>query len=152
MPERSVTHHTFSLDRSYDVPPSRVFAAWADQTEKRRWWAGGDDSLELDFQIGGREVSEGTVEDMRYRYEAVYQDIVPDERIIYTYEMHLNDTRTSVSVATVELKADGDGTKLTFTEQGAFLDGLDSGELRENGTGSLLGFLDSYLAGDRTSA
>jgi uncharacterized protein YndB with AHSA1/START domain len=152
MPERSVTHHTFSIDRSYDVPPARVFAAWADPAEKRRGWAGGDDSLELDFRVGGREISQGTVEDMRYRYEAVYQDIVENERIIYTYEMHLNDERTSVSVATVELKADGDGTTLTFTEQGAFLDGLDSGELRESGTGSLLGFLDSYLAGERTSA
>jgi uncharacterized protein YndB with AHSA1/START domain len=152
MPERSVTHHTFSLDRSYDAPPSRVFAAWADQAEKRRWWAGGDDSLELDFRIGGREISQGTVEDMRYRYEAVYQDIVENERIIYTYEMHLNDTRTSVSVATVELKPDGDGTQLRFTEQGAFLDGLDSGDLREQGTGSLLGFLESYLAGEPASA
>jgi uncharacterized protein YndB with AHSA1/START domain len=152
MPDRSVTHHTFSIDRSYEASPERVYAAWADPVEKKRWWAGGDESLELDFRIGGREVSQGEVEDMRYRYEAVYQDIVPNERIIYTYEMHINDARTSVSVATVEIAADGDGTKLTFTEQGAFLDGLDSGELRENGTGSLLGFLESYLAGERASA
>jgi uncharacterized protein YndB with AHSA1/START domain len=152
MPERSVTHSTFSVDRTYDAPPSRVFAAWADPAEKRRWWAGGDDSLQLDFRVGGRELSEGTVQDMQYRYDALYQDIVPDERIIYTYEMHINGERTSVSVATVQLAAEGAGTKLTFTEQAAFLDGLDSADLREQGTGSLLGFLDSYLAGDRTSA
>ena len=148
----SVTHHTFSVDRSYDASPERVYAAWANLDEKRRWWAGGDDGLELDFRVGGRELSEGTAGDMRYRYEAVYQDIVPNERIIYTYEMHINDARTSVSVATVQFAAESDGTRLTFTEQGAFLDGLDSGELRENGTGSLLGFLDSYLAGERASA
>jgi uncharacterized protein YndB with AHSA1/START domain len=152
MPERSVTHSTFSVDRSYDAPPARVFAAWADPSEKRRWWAGGDDSLELDFRIGGRELSEGTVEDMQYRYEALYQDIVQDERIIYTYEMHINGARTSVSVATVQFAADGAGTKLTFTEQGAFLDGLDSGDLRQQGTGSLLDFLASYLAGEPASA
>jgi uncharacterized protein YndB with AHSA1/START domain len=152
MSERSVTHSTFTIDRTYDAPPARVFSAWADPDEKRRWWAGGDDSLQLDFRVGGRELSEGTVEDMTYRYEAVYQDIVPDERIIYTYEMHINGTRTSVSVATVQLAADGEGTKLTFTEQAAFLDGLDSADLREQGTGSLLGFLESYLAGDRASA
>jgi uncharacterized protein YndB with AHSA1/START domain len=151
MPERSVTHSTFSVDRTYDAPPSRVFAAWADPAEKRRWWAGGDDSLQLDFRIGGRELSEGAVEDMQYRYEALYQDIVQDERIIYTYEMHINGARTSVSVATVQFTADGDGTKLTFTEQAAFLDGLDSADLREQGTGSLLGFLESYLAGEPAS-
>jgi uncharacterized protein YndB with AHSA1/START domain len=152
MNQRSVTHSTFSVDRTYDAPPARVFAAWADPDEKRRWWGGGDDSLQLDFRIGGRELSEGAVEGMRYRYEAVYQDIVPDERIIYTYEMHLDDTRTSVSVATVEFKAAGDGTELVFTEQGAFLDGLDDGDLRAQGTGSLLDFLASHLAGERANA
>jgi uncharacterized protein YndB with AHSA1/START domain len=150
--ERSVTHSTFSVERNYDAPPARVFAAWADPAEKRRWWAGGDESLELDFRIGGRERSAGTVEGMNYVYEALYQDIVPDERIIYTYEMHINDQRTSVSVATVQLKPDGDGTQLVFTEQAAFLDGLDSADLREGGTGSLLDFLASYLSGERASA
>jgi uncharacterized protein YndB with AHSA1/START domain len=152
MSQRSVTHATFSVDRTYDAPPERVFSAWSDPDEKRRWWAGGDESLQLDFQVGGSEVSEGTMEDTRYRYEARYTDIVPGERIIYTYEMHLNGERTSVSVATVEFAAEGDGTKLVFTEQGAFLDGLDSGDEREHGTGILLGFLDSHLAGERASA
>ena len=152
MSERSVTHSTFSVERNYPAAPARVFAAWADPEEKRRWWAGGDDSLQLDFRIGGHEVSEGKVEGTDYRYEAIYQDIVPNERIIYTYEMHLNGNRTSVSVATVEFKPSGDGTQLTFTEQGAFLDGLDSADLREQGTGSLLDFLATHLAGQPASA
>ena len=40
-------------------------------------------------------------------FEALYQDIVPDERIVYTYEMHLDEPRISVSLSTVELRPDG---------------------------------------------
>jgi uncharacterized protein YndB with AHSA1/START domain len=152
MTERSVTHSSFTLERTYDAAPARVFSAWADPAEKRQWWGGGQPDLELDFQVGGREYSAGTVEDMRYSYEARFQDIVQDERIVYTYELHLNDARVSVSVVTVELKPAGNGTRLVYTEQGAFLDGLDDPKLRENGTGSLLDGLASHLAGEPASA
>ena len=59
---------------------------------------------------------------------------MPNERIIYGYDMHLDDKRISVSLATVEFKPAGKGTRLTFTEQGAFLDGFDDPRLRERGT------------------
>jgi len=143
----SVTHHTFSVDRSYDASPERVYAAWANLDEKRRWWAGGDDGLELDFRVGGRELSEGTAGDMRYRYEAVYQDIVENERIIYAYDMHIGDQRISASLATIELKPEGKGTRLTFTEQGAFLDGYDDSGSRERGSRELVEKLSAYLEG-----
>jgi len=142
----SVTHHTFSLDRSYDASPERVYAAWADASEKKRWWAGGDESLELDFRVGGREVSQGEVEDMRYRYEAVYQDIVPNERIIYTYEMHLDDKKISVSLATMEFEAEGTSCRFTLHEDGVFLDGWDQPEGRRAGTEALMDQLARHLA------
>ena len=76
---------------------------------------------------------------LRLRYDALFQDIVPAERIVYTYEMSLEETRISVSLATVEFKAFGDnGTHLFFTEQGAFLDGHESPAERAEGMGSLL--------------
>jgi uncharacterized protein YndB with AHSA1/START domain len=152
MTERSVTHSSFTLERTYDASPARVFAAWADQEQKRQWWGGGQPELELDFRVGGREYTAGTMEDTSYSYEARFQDIVQDERIVYTYEMHLNDARVSVSVATVELTPAGDGTRIVYTEQGAFLDGLDDPKLREQGTGSLLESLSSHLASQPASA
>jgi uncharacterized protein YndB with AHSA1/START domain len=80
-----------------------------------------------------------------YSYDAVYRDIVPNERIVSTYEMHMDDKRISVSVATVEFLAAGRGTKLILTEQGAFLDGFDKPEFRERGTGDLLDALGKEL-------
>ena len=59
-------------------------------------------------------------------------------RIVYTYELLLDEVRTSVSLVNVELKPDGEGTLLTLTEHDAFFDGLEDPARRRDGTGSLL--------------
>ena len=148
MSPRSVEHATFVVERRYDASPERVFAAWADPEAKGRWFVDSEARLELDFRVGGRERSRGTAPDGNaYRYEALYQDIVPPERIVYTYDMHLEETRISVSLATVEFKAVADnGTRLVFTEQGAFLDGHESAAGRAGGMGSLLDALGRELS------
>ena len=136
MTKRSVTHSTFVLDREYDAPPHRVFAAWSDPEAKAEWFGASD--FELDFRVGGREVNRGGPEGGPvFTYDARYQDIVDGERIVYTYDMLMDDTRISVSVTTVEFEPSGAGTRLTYTEQGAFLDGHDTPEQREEGTGTL---------------
>lgn len=61
-----------------------------------------------------------------------------DQQIIYSYEMYADDARISVSIATVELSPVVAGTRLTFTEQGTFLDGIDTPQAREHGTGEVL--------------
>ena len=71
-------------------------------------------------------------------FDATYFDIKPGERIVYTYEMHQDDRKISVSLATIEVQPEGSGTKLVVTEQGAFLDGYDDNGSREHGTGILL--------------
>ena len=147
MSGRSVEHATFVVERKYEASPERAFAAWADPEAKARWFVDSDAHLELDFRVGGREHSQGAAPDgSAYSYEALYQDIVPAQRIVYTYDMLLQETRISVSLATVEFTPVGDnGTRLVFTEQGAFLDGLESPAGRAEGMGSLLDALDSEL-------
>ncbi len=144
---RSVTHSTWTLERTYDAPPARVFKAWADKDAKAQWFGGGEElQWDLDFRTGGREVNIGRMDSgMVFSLEAIYQDIVPDERIVYSYEMKMDDARISVSPATVQLEADGDGTRLTYTEQDAYLDGLDTPDQREHGTGELLNALGKSL-------
>jgi uncharacterized protein YndB with AHSA1/START domain len=148
--ERSVTHATFVIERTYDASPARVFAAFADPVVKRRWFAEGEgwkvDEFEVDFRAGGYERSrfryqEGPV----IRNDTVYQDIVPDRRIIVAYSMTIGDTRISTSLATVEFKPEGTGTRLVYTEQGAFLDGADKPADREAGCRMLLEALGAEL-------
>ena len=86
-------------------------------------------------------------------FDAIYHDIVPGERIVYTYEMHLDDRKISVSLATLQIKPAGEGrTKLMVDEQGAFLDGYDDAGSRERGTGTFLTSLGPRSAPDVTSA
>jgi uncharacterized protein YndB with AHSA1/START domain len=154
MTERSVEHATFVVERTYDAAPARVFAAWADPTAKGRWFGEPDQgggAFELDFRVGGRELNSGSAPNgQAYSFEARYQDIVPDERIVYTYEMHLDDQRISVSLGTVELKPAEAGTRLVYTEQGAFLDGLDTPAQRKQGTEALLDALGEELRREAT--
>jgi uncharacterized protein YndB with AHSA1/START domain len=155
MTERSVTHSTFVIERTYDVAPSSVFAAWASLEAKQQWFGSPEDSgssHELDFRVGGRESWSGGFGGSTFRFDATYQDIVPDERIVYAYDMHMDDQRISVSLSTVELTAVDGGTRLAYTEQGAFLDGLDTPDKREEGTETLLDTLGKVLSGETANA
>ncbi|QND51313.1 polyketide cyclase [Phyllobacterium sp. 628] len=157
MTNRSVKHDTFVIERNYAATPARVFFALSDKTAKSKWFAGPDEmsaaKFEMDFRVGGREINRGGPKDGPvYTYDAVYQDIVPDQRIIYTYDMYIDDKRISVSVATLELKPEGTGTKLVLTEQGAFLDGLDDAGQRRGGMEDLLDALGASLKGAPVNA
>ncbi len=148
----SVVHATFRIERTYDASPAAVFHALSDKAAKTRWFAGGDGYVvlerEMDIRPGGREHLKGRwTSGLVSTFDATYYDIVPNQRIVYAYEMRLDDRKISVSLATMELKAAGAGTQLVVTEQGAFLDGYDDAGSREHGTGFLLDRLGASLQG-----
>jgi uncharacterized protein YndB with AHSA1/START domain len=147
--DRSAVHDTFTFDRHYPAAPAQVFRAFADPAAKAKWFGapGADtEDVSFDFREGGRETVTTVFHDgTRFGYAATYTDIVADERIVYTYEMSLNGRRISVSVATVEGRAAGDGTDLVLTEQGVYLDGLDQPKMRRDGTDHLLDALGAAL-------
>ena len=157
MTERSVIHDTFVIERTYPASPSRVFAAFASREAKDAWGDTGDIAeaepatgpVEFDFRVGGHERFGNVYQGITFTYDATYYDIVPDQRLVYSYEMYADGLRSSVSVATIEFVETDDGTTLTWTEQGAFLDGFDGPDaprLRQGGTGEMLDGLAKYLA------
>jgi uncharacterized protein YndB with AHSA1/START domain len=148
----TVAHDIFVIERIYPVPVTQVFGAWADPMLKARWFAGSADALgagyDLDFRVGGREVNRaGPPGGPVYTYQSEFHDIVPEQRIIYTYEMYADETRISVSVATVQFHSRDATTQLVLTEQGVFLDGHDTAAQREEGTRILLDSLAAILNG-----
>jgi uncharacterized protein YndB with AHSA1/START domain len=153
---RSVVRASFTITRNWKHAPARVFEAFAKEEAKAKWFAG-PGSWELhervfDFREGGREVVKGrhaggTV----HSFDCIYRDIVAPVggeagRIIYSYVMHLDDRKISVSQATIEIVPDGQGTRLVLTEYGDFLDGYDDAGSREHGTNLLMDRLDKSLS------
>jgi uncharacterized protein YndB with AHSA1/START domain len=149
-PQRPAVHGSFTLSKHFDAKPAVVFHALTDPVAKARWFVGGESYTTLERQMdvrpGGRErVSGRWTTGLVTTFDAVYFDVVADTRLIYTYEMRLDDRKISVSLATMELEPEGAGTKLTVTEHGVFLDGYDDSGARRNGTADLLDRLAASL-------
>ncbi len=135
----------------HSATPARVFAAWADPGAKATWFAGPDSEHRLDFRVGGHEVARGANSDGDVlTFESAYHDIVPQARIVYSSTLSVGDKLATVSLTTVEMSPAGDGTRLVLTEQGAYLDGLEDPDWREQGTGQQLDALDTELKENRT--
>lgn len=155
---RSAVHATFSLKRSYRAPVARVWRALTEERNKQQWFGGPADRWEpleryMDVRPGGRERAKGRWEGgVVSTFDAIYHDVIALQRLVYSYEMHLGDTKISVSLATMQLTADGVQTTLAVTEQGVFLDGYDDAGSRQHGTGYLLDALGASLSDGASAA
>lgn len=126
---RPPVHGSFTLTYDLAASPGEVFAAFAEPSLRTRWFRIPSDPAsahhELDFRAGGHEIARGTFAPSgvpeRIEYRAQFLDIVTDERIVFAYALTLDGRRRSTSLVTVELAADGDGTRMTRTEQYVFL-------------------------------
>ncbi|MGH1564540.1 SRPBCC domain-containing protein [Mumia sp. DW29H23] len=122
-----VRHDTFTVTLDVPAPTSRVYEAFADPAVRGRWFRlpGRDATSTHDFRIGGGETArstfrslDGTAEEVAY--DSRFVDLVPDQRIVLTYETHVDGVLRWASLVTVELVPDGEGTQLRWTEQVAF--------------------------------
>jgi uncharacterized protein YndB with AHSA1/START domain len=155
MAEPSTVHSTFTIEHNYPQPPQRVFAAFAEPSRKRRWYAEGDHEIrefEMEFRVGGSE---------RFRYlfkeghpiagseivnESTYQDIVPEKHIVMTSRMSLNGKPVVVMLATIEFLHAGTGTDVILTHQGTYIEWPGGPQMLESGWRALLDRLAMELA------
>lgn len=147
MTESAIRHESFTVTREYPVSREKVYAAFSDPQKKRRWFAEGDgfavDSYQLDFRVGGKEVSTFRVDTPEFKSDEIrndtyFLDIVPNERIVLAYSMANAGVPFSASLQTVTLESTQAGTMLTLTEQATFLPGSDGVDIRRSGTEQLL--------------
>jgi uncharacterized protein YndB with AHSA1/START domain len=148
--ERSQTHATFVIERAYPAPVDTVWHALSDNDARDQWFGAGEafdiQEKSHEFRVGGHGMEEGQWQGgPRSRFESTYTDIVDLQRIVFTYDMWIDGRHLSTSLTTIALEADGDQTRLTYTEQAVHFDGLDSVEGREEGSQGLLDQLGSYL-------
>lgn len=148
--ERSETHATFVIERTYPVPLADVWHALSDNDARDAWFGGGD-AFEVsekshDFRVGGHGIEDGRwINGPTSRFESTYTDIVEHRRVAFTYDLWVDGRHLSTSLTTIVVEPDGNSTRLTYTEQGAHFDGLDTVEGREEGTRGLLDNLGTHL-------
>jgi uncharacterized protein YndB with AHSA1/START domain len=135
------------------VSPQRVYAAWTDKATKARWFIGPSDQWTptahtLEARVGGEERLEGIFgADLQTAYVARYHVIEPDTRLVYVYDMHVDKTLMSVSLATVDFAPTATGgTTMTYTEQVVFVDGEDGTASRKEGAAAQFDLLAAVLA------
>jgi uncharacterized protein YndB with AHSA1/START domain len=148
---RSAAHATFVVERTFDAPLDRVWDAFAVPEQHAQWFGSEENFTETEaseeFRVGGQAVQDGQWHGgPTSRFVATYTDIVERERIVSTYDMWVGGEHLSTSLTTTEFEAVDGGTRLTFTEQGVYLDGKDDGSQREAGFGGIFDVLAAYLA------
>ena len=120
-------HDTFTLERTYDVSVARLYEAWADPAIKNKWFAGPPGWTELerknDFRVGGTDISHGRhVGNIESRCVSTYHAIVPNERIVFVYDMYVNGSLISITLGTAAFAAKGRSAQLSYTEQSVYFD------------------------------
>ncbi len=153
MTESAIVHATFVIEKTYPKPLAQVFAAFSDPVLKQRWFMppGQQDGqgFTVDFRIGGSDHMHWTMGPETpfpgavLSSETLYLDIVENSRIVSGSNMAMNGVPFSGSLLSFEffpekVGADGDGTRLTCTHQGAFFGATDGPAMRENGWKKLL--------------
>jgi len=150
MEQPKVVHSTCVVERSFSKPPSAVFAALSEPDKVRQWYGAGDnhDLIEfaLKFAIGGTQrltyrFKQGhPLQCMVLMNDGIFQDIIPNQRIVSASAMTLADKRISASLVTFELLPTEKGTDLVCTHQGAFFEGSgpNPAKMREDGWNALM--------------
>jgi uncharacterized protein YndB with AHSA1/START domain len=122
-----IVHDTFTLERTFDTSLARLYEAWADPAIKNQWFGGHEGWTEIerknDFRIGGVDISHGRhVSGFESRFVGTYHVIVPNERIVLTYDLLVDGAMLSVTLATAAFAAKGRSAQLTYTEQSVYFD------------------------------
>ena len=144
----TTTHSTFVIEHNYSHPPEQLYAAFADPEKKRRWYGDRDTPqtsvFEMDFRIGGHERTvyhlgpNTPFPGVPLTNLTTFEDIVPNQRIVMSSTMIIGDHRMSSSLVTFEFLPMSGGTELRCTHQGAFYEGSDGPQMREQGWRGLL--------------
>ncbi|WP_232459707.1 SRPBCC family protein [Burkholderia ubonensis] len=152
MTETPFFHGTFTLNRVWAARPDRVFAAWSDPDLKAQWFTGPAERWTLlrrsmDFRVGGAEVLEGRFDEsgMVTLFESRYHVIEPARRLVYSYDLHHSGRFHSVTLSSLELEPQGDGTRVSYTEQIVFLDGKDGTADRRQGSAIMYDAIENVL-------
>jgi uncharacterized protein YndB with AHSA1/START domain len=120
------------LRRRIAAAPARVFAAWTGPEQLARWWGPAGTILkraDLDVRPGGRfSIRFATPDGEEHGVGGGYLEVVPTERLVFDWAWQSTPER--VSLVTLRLSPDGDGTLLTLAHEQFFDEAARDGHAR----------------------
>jgi uncharacterized protein YndB with AHSA1/START domain len=113
------TRPSLTLKRRINAAPAKVYQAWTDPRKMMRWYAPANAetlTAETDARVGGRfRVLMRTADGEQHDVSGVYREVVPDEKLVFTWQWRSKPEWESL--VTVTLKRDGDATILTLIHE-----------------------------------
>jgi uncharacterized protein YndB with AHSA1/START domain len=112
-----ITGNRLQITRVFDAPRAVIFTWWS-QAEKLQQWSGCKGatscSIEMDFRPGGGFTQRMQIAGAgEFTLRGTYEEIVPNERIVYTLNLGPAVTRV-----TIEFSDHGSGTRVVLTHDG----------------------------------
>lgn len=123
---------SLTLKRRLNAPAEKVYAAWTDPEKIVKWF--GPDSgpvtrAETDLRVGGRyTIAFNTEDGQHHQVSGVYREVVPNEKLVFTWAWHTTQERESL--VTITVKPDGAGSILTLLHEKFFDEAARDGHKR----------------------
>jgi uncharacterized protein YndB with AHSA1/START domain len=137
---------SLTIRRRLKASPAKVFQAWTDPEQIRRWFGPAQTQVTLaDFELkaGGRWQIIGTSPDgEEHHVSGMVREVVDNAKLVYTWAWRSTPERESL--VTVEFAPDGTGTMLTLTHAQFFDE--PARERHTQGWNGALDKLERYLA------
>ena len=118
MSTATATKPSLTLRRRINAPPAKVYAAFTEPQTIARWFGPQgvtSVSAETDLRVGGRYRIVAQMAADQLEVGGVYREIVPNEKLVYTWAWKSMPERESL--VTITFKPEGAGTLLTLTHE-----------------------------------
>lgn len=152
--DSSSGHSTVVVERVFDGPARRLFAAWTDAAQRSVWCAPGV-GWELahhhqDLRVGGVDAARfGPKGEPIYLSSGHFLNVVPDRRLVTVLTVHVREVPHTATLCTIDFLPAGDGrTRVIITDQSTYLDGPAAPSLRRASWEALMQRLEEHLALD----
>lgn len=112
---------TLQLTRTFAAPREKVFRAWTDPQEVKRWFhppGYETPSAEIDLRVGGkyrlgmRKLPDGEV----FYLSGTYREVRRPERLVYTWQWEA-EPELGATLVTVEFHDRGGSTEIVLTHE-----------------------------------
>ena len=134
---------SLKLTRVLPASRERVFSLWTDPEELKKWFAPGEMTVpvaEVDLRRGGAyRVVMQNKDGETYSPSGSYEEIAPNEKLVFSWKWADSDLVTRVTVVLRDLAPDE--TELTITHEG-----FSQAEMRDKHTEGWIGCLSNLEA------